>query len=272
MGKMLLGFPNYADPSVSYVPALSGGAWAAGLPLTNLQERELHVVARSSDALAASTKIRADLGVARSVGVLSLIGHNLTAAATVQWKGGTTPGATDVYNPGALPMTFAAVTAEDREGINFPVITIPPAAQTARYWDCDIVDTANPDGYVQIGRLWIAGAYKPTTNMAVGAALGLESDTERKVTDGGASVINAKPVRRVARFLLPRLEVSEAFASPWKIQRRAGMAGQVLFVFDDADTTLMHERSFLGVLRELGPLEWVVPDRTAVAFEIVEEL
>lgn len=272
MGKMLLGFPNYADASVSYTPALSGGAWAAGLPLTNLQERELHVVARSSDALAASTKIRIDLGVARSVGVLALFGHNLTAAATVQWKGGTSAGATDVYNPGALPMSFAAVTAEDREGINFPVITVPTAAQNARYWDCDIVDTANPDGFVQIGRLWIAAAYKPTANMAVGAELGLESDTEVKVTDGGASVINEKPVRRAARFVLPRLEVSEAFGSPWKIQRLAGMARQVLFVFDDADTTLLHERSFLGLMRELSALEWVSSDRTAMAFEIVEEL
>lgn len=273
MGNLLLGFPNYADVSVSYTPALSGGSWEADLPLTNLQYRRLHKVARSTDALAASTKLRIDLGVARSVGVLALIGHNLSAAATVQWKGGTSAGATDVYNPGALAMSFAAVTAENREGLNFTVVTIPATAQSARYWDLDIVDTANPDGYIEIGRLFIAGAYTPTINMNVGAKLGLESDTERSITDGGAATYDEKPVRRHVSFVLDGLQDSDAFANAWRIQRLAGMTKQVLFVFDKTDTTLMHERAFLGVMRELTALEYAYTDgRNSMAFSIVEEL
>jgi hypothetical protein len=273
VANLVLGYPFYSDVSVSYTPALSGGSWEADLPLTNLQDRRLHKVARSTNDDAASTQFNIDLGVARSVGLLALPKHNLSAGATVQWKGGTSAGDDDVYDSGALALTFSGVSAEDRDGINFAHVHIPATAQSARHWTCEIVDTSNADGYVELGRLVIAGAYTPTINMNVGAKLGLETDTERSVTDGGAAVFNAKPVRRNAMFVLDHLTTAEAMDSAWKLQRKAGTAEQVFFVFDKSDTTYMHERAFLGTLRELSALEYAYVDgRSAMGFAVVEEL
>lgn len=272
MSNCVLGFPIYSDPSVSYTPVLSAGSWLAALPLPNLQDRRLAKVARSTDAASGSTEFNIDLGVARDVRVLALVGHNLTAAATVRWKGGTTLGGAEVYDPGAVAMSFSAVSAEDRVGINFPHVHLPPSTQNARYWRCVITDTANPNGYVQIGRLVIAGGYQPTVNMSYGAKLGLETDTKRDVTDGGAAIYQEKPVRRSVSFVLENMAQAEAFANAWKIQRLLGASGQLMFVFDAADTTLLHERSFLGVLRELTALDYPYASYNAMPFAIVEEL
>lgn len=272
MSNCVFGFPNYSDVGVSYTPVLSAGSWVAGLPLTNLQDRRLAKVARSTNDDAASTLFNIDLGVARSVGLLALVGHNLSAGATVRWKGGTSAGAADVYDSTALALSFAAVSAEDRDGINFSVVHIPAAVQSARYWRVEIVDTANVDTYVEIGRLVIAAKYQPTINMSYGAKLGLEDDTERTVTDGGAAVYQEKAVRRTQRLVLDHIAEAEAFANGWKMQRLAGTKKQLFWVSDAADTTLMHERSFLCVMRELSGLEYPYATRNSMAVELVEEL
>lgn len=72
MGSVRLGFPLWSDVGVSYSPSLSGGSWSGSLPLTNLQDRDLSKVARSSDDALSSTRLHWDLGVARSVGLYAI--------------------------------------------------------------------------------------------------------------------------------------------------------------------------------------------------------
>lgn len=270
--NLVLGFPIYSDAGVLYTPAISGGSWSSDLPLSNLLDRALENVARSADALAASTTLDIDLGVARAVRVLALPKTNLTAAATVKWEGGTSAGANDVYNSTALAVSWSATTAEDRDGINCAVVHVPATAKTARYWRVSIVDTANPDGYVQLARLVIAAGYQPTINMKVGAKLGLRDATVRTESDGAAAKYQVKPVRRTMTFALPMLGQAEAFASAFKIQRQAGKSKQLFFVLDPDDTTYMHERAFLGTLEELGDLDFAKYLYHDNSFRIVEEL
>lgn len=275
MSNIVIGHQNFADVSVSQTPAFAAfGSWSVALPLTNLQDRRSHKVARSADALAASTKFRIDLGAARAVRVMALAFHNLSTAATVQWKGGTSAGATDVYDSGALAMSYAAVTAEDMVGINFPVVNVPSADKTARHWEVDIVDTGNAAGYVQIGRLFLSAGYQPTTNMLVGASLGLEDDSTSTKTDGGTMTYQEKATkRRVLRFVLDVIAETEAFASGWKIQRLMGTTKQAFVVFNPSDTTLLHERSFPGVLRDLKGIDFPYSIAyNGMGFEVAEEL
>lgn len=273
MANCAFGFPIYSDDSVSYTPSYGSGSWEADLPLTNLKDRRLSLKARSTNDDAASTLFDVDLGVARSVGLIALAGHNISAGATWQITGGTSSGGNQVYDSGPLNMTFSAATAEDRVGIDFAAVHIPASAQSARYWRIAITDTSNADGYVEIGRCIIAGKVVPTVNMAPGAHMPLEDDTIRTITDGSSAVYDAKPVRRVATFMLDHQTESESFGSFWKMQRLLGRSGQVFFCFDTADTTYMHERSFLGVLAELNGLQYPWVDRRqATAFKVVEEL
>lgn len=87
MTNMAIGFPCYSDPSVSYVPTLAGGSWAAALPLSNLQTTALAQVARSSNATLQATRFNVDLGTSRAVGMIALVKHNHSTTAKVRVLG-----------------------------------------------------------------------------------------------------------------------------------------------------------------------------------------
>jgi hypothetical protein len=136
MANCVFGWPIHSDAGPTQTPAFSGGSWSASLPLTNVADRRLQKVARSTDALATSTKIIVDLGVARSVGMLAVLIPNLTKSTTptVQWKGGTSSGASDVYNPGTQQAWPSGVTLEDVTGsdgtvMNVWTVTVPAMPQ-----------------------------------------------------------------------------------------------------------------------------------------------
>jgi hypothetical protein len=94
MANVLIGAPNFSDLSSSaqpnlYTPALSGGSWEAGNPLTNLQSRKLHLVARSSGVTEAQTVFTADLGADRPVRVVALPKHTMSEAGRWRVRGFT---------------------------------------------------------------------------------------------------------------------------------------------------------------------------------------
>ena len=276
MSNCAFGYPIFSDASVSYTPTLSGGSFQAALPLTNLQDRQLSKLARSTNALAASTTFDIDLKTARDVGVLSILLPNITKSSTptVQWKlSNVSNFGSTVYDSTALQAWPTGVTAEDADGMNIWSTHVPASTQNARYIRVAVVDTANADGYVDFARVCVCGRYVPTTNFSLGSRSQLESETVRKVTDGGAAVYRERPRRRGHVISLANIPESEALGgavNPWKLTRRAGTSGQLFFVYDTADS-YMHERAFLAVLRSLGALE--NPDyRYAMAFDIVEEL
>ncbi len=270
----ILGTPIYSDAfGPTYSPVLSAGSWLAALPLANLQARELIKVARSTDALAASTKFDCDLGVARAVRVLALVEHNFSSAATVRFRGYSDAGYTTlVYDSGTFNAWPAGMTAENYDGYVKTAMHVATADQTARYWRTEITDTGNPAGYVQVGRVVIAGGYQATINMQYGARLGWETETQRKVTDGGAAIYDRRRGRRHVTFTLGELLEDEALANLFELQRREGLHGQLLFVYDPEDTTHAHRRRFLAVQRELSPLERASFGRDTMPVALVEEL
>lgn len=278
MSNAVFGWPIYSDIGPTYAPTLSSGSWLTTLPLTNSQDRRLQKVARTTDVVSASTKLIVDLGVARSVGLLAVFIPNITKTTTptVQWHAGTTSGAADVYAPAAQSYWPAGVALEDVTGVDGSVmnvwsVLVPATPQTARYWELDIVDTANADGFLDVARIVIAGAFQPSVNVSDGDRTGHESETIRTVTDGGAALYNAKRRRRTDVFSINDLTNTESFASVRKMQRQLGTSGQVFWVPDPSDATYGWERNYLGVLRELSPLQ-SGSSRWNTSWSIVEEL
>lgn len=99
----------------------------------------------------ASQYIDVDLGAAASVSVLALVGHNLSADATIQLNGGTAASPDgSIFN----------VTVSPRERTAWRKF----AAQVYRYWRIAIHDPANTDGYLSIGLLLLGAA----TTLSVG--------------------------------------------------------------------------------------------------------
>jgi hypothetical protein len=275
VSNILFGHPIYSDVGVTYTPTLSGGSWETTLPLTNVQDRRLARVARSTDALAASTTFDVDLGVARDVRVLAVLLPNITPSdvPTIRWRGSSVSNfASTVYDSGTNDLWPSGLTAEQADGLNVWIPTLPSAAQTARYWRCEITDTANADGYVDVARVVIAGGFQPAVNLSYGATLGFETRTERLETDGGATLYRERPVRRVLTGVLEDMAEADAFGAWFRLQQREGTSGQLFVVFDPADTTYLHQRAFLATFGDLDPLANPYLSRWRNSFRLVEEL
>lgn len=269
----LFGWPLWSDSSVSYTVTLSGGSWRAALPLSRVVDRRMAKFARSTDATLLSTQFEVDLGVARSVGVLALPKHTMGLTAAVRWRGSNNAGSfgSPVYDSGWRAAWPSGVSIEDAHGINVATVHIPTTPQTARYWLCEISDTGNAAGYIDLHRVVIAGAWYPSTGIAPGARIGAEDDTVRTVTEGGAAFYLEKRIRRTWDFAIPDLGETEALTRAWKLQRQLGKHGQLFFVFD-ANDTLMHERAFLCVMRDVNPIELAAAAYHAATFRLLEEL
>ena len=279
----LIAYPNRADECT-----LTGGSWTAGLPLANLQTRVINQVARSTDATAASTKFDFTLSRARGIKMVALIKHNMSLAATYRVRAysdsgrtvlvadsGTLPVFPVIYPDGILEWEddnwwSGQLLEEDRLSFTLNVVQLFTTADFAQYWRVELVDTANTDGYVQIGRLFVGNSWAPTTNMSYGASLGYEPRTDIEEADGGAEYFYVRPKRRIARFSLEWLTEGEAMARVLDMQRTLDVQGEVFYMWDSADTTHLLRRSFIGRLRTLNAIENPYPGIHKNAFEIQE--
>lgn len=270
----MLAYPNLADvnPLYSPAPVLTGGSWLANLPLTNLQDRRIAKVARSTNDDAASTQFDLDLGSARTVRVVALIGVNFSSAATVEIEGGTSQGATDVYNGTAVAGYPAGETAESLDGLTLSYLLVLPSNLSARWWRVKIVDTSNPDNYVQIGRLFVAPVWQPTYNADYGLVQGWEDDSRSEYSEGGATLHVERRKRRTLTFTLSEIAEAEAMANHFPIQHRQGTTRQMYVIFDPADTTMLFKRSFLCVQQDISSLAMRSLSRYGAPMSLVEEL
>lgn len=262
MGNVMLGYP---DKTLN--ATLSEGSWLVALPLNNLKDTALATVARSSDATAANTKFKVDLGSAMAVRVLSLYKHNLTDSATVKLTGSNNSDMSAPVYSGSWVTVPAALT-----GYQKVYTVILSADTTARYWRVQITDTANPAGYVQLARCLLMTTWTPTLNMSYGAGIQPVTDTERERTLGGVDYFDERDARRACKFSLDYLSLTEAMQQ-LDLQMSLGIHSELLFVYasDDTGQDLLR-RTFLATLRELSAIEYPAYDRHSVAYEVMEIL
>lgn len=266
--RTLIAYGNRCDEAT-----LSGGSWLAGLPLANLQNRLIAKVARSSGTTTAATKFDIDLGRARRIGMLALIGHNLTVVAKVRVRGDdasdfATPlydsGWVDVWPSGMIPpelleweddnFWLGTLSDQARAGYQSPFIHRVTSMPSLRYWRVEIDDTTNSDGYVHIGRLFLADVWQPTYGPIVGASIGMDDTTTIESSLGGSEYFDARAKPRVHRFVLRAMSKTEAYSRVLDLQNLLGVAGEILIDPDYADQENKPRRAFVGRLRGLAPV------------------
>lgn len=286
MANITLAWNNRTDAGT-----LSGGSWQASLPLTNLQNRQVQKVARSAGATLGSTQFVIDLGQARSIGVVALVVHNISVLGKVRITASDTAGFVstyynsgwiDVWPAGMIPQSLleweddnfwlGTLSANARAGYQSPFIHLLPAAQTMRYWKVEVDDTTNADGYVQIGRLFMASTWVPSVNYAFGAGLGYEDPTLIDRSLSGAEYFDVRSRFRVFEFELQFILGSEAYAYALELQRLSGTSGEVLVVPDKDDAANQPVRAFVGRLLQLGKMTQPQPSAFNCAFQIKELL
>jgi hypothetical protein len=253
---LVLGYANQID-----VSTLSGGSWNASYPLSNLKTRYLSQKTRSSNALAASTVINLDLGTAQSIGVIALVGHNLSATATVRIQGASNSG----MSPTLYDSTAETVYSATDYAKHFTAVN-------ARYWRISISDTGNTAGYVQLARVFIGWKFMPSVTNDFGETLELESTTVVQTALAGPEYFDERPNRRIWRGQLSWLSNTEAYRMLLVMLRQQDVSREVYLIADDADLTFRDQRNFLGRMRSLSSIEYPYPLRNSAALEVAEVL
>lgn len=275
-----------ANLGLSYVnraigATVSGGSWQSALPASNAATRGLAAVARSTNALTSSTKLQFDLGASRTLRAFALVNHNLSSAATWAIKLGTSSGGSQVYNGSAANVwqltafdaTVAALGVDDAtyQRNDYAAIQVLSQAYSARYLTVEIADTANADGYVQLGMVFAGGVWSPTVNAEYGLQDGHNDLSTSSAAESGAPWDTPRRRQRHVRFLLPRLTQAEGDIVH-EMQRVVGTVDDVLYIPDLADAAAQQRYGFVGRLREMSALEYPVYAQRAKGFQIVERV
>lgn len=169
---------------------------------------------------------------------------------------------------------LGTLSAAQRKTLQSPYILRLANAQIARYWRVEISDTLdNTDGYVQIGRLFMARGWTPTINYSYGAALGYTDTTPVDVALSGAEYFDIRPKFRSWNLGFNYIGQTDAYQYILDMQRVAGISGEVLVMPDGGeDASLQPTISFVGRLRQMGSVKQDQPAAYNINFEIKELL
>lgn len=276
-------FYNHADAAT-----LSSGSWSAAL--ANLQQPLLSLRARSTNDDLASTTMRVDIGATTPVvRLVAFARHNLSTAALVRITAGTTAGASDLYDSGwfdAWPAVYQSeeleweddnfwtgqISASEAEG--YPISLIHDCGEnvSARYWTISFSDTSNPDGYVELARLWMGPVWSPQYSYAFGNGFAWEARTVNEYSLGGVMFSDERTPARVLSLRLPALSATEAFGAILDAQRRLGTHGQLWVRPAPDDTAREFKRSFLCHFRKIDPITQAFASIREVPMELEELL
>lgn len=286
MGNCILAFPDKTLSS-----ALSGGAWDANFPLANLAQEIMILKARSSNALAASTTFDIALSAASKLRVLAIIGHNLSIAATIRVRLSTAANfAASVYDSGTIPaypnyyddltldwgqpaLTNNKPSTADAIAMRYPIFFATPAVVTAQYARVEIFDTANPAGYIEISRCFLAPGLEPALNFNYGSGWGLENKTTFDESLNGTPNFNRIEARRIVNFTLSSVVPEAGMGQHLEASRYLGIDKELFLVADpDATSMSMRLQSVMGRLRQLAGYEYVSWNDGDVGYQIIESM
>jgi len=104
---------------------------------------------------------RVDLGSATNLTCFGIFGHNFTSSATVKLQANTS------NSFGSPPFDQTLTIATDSDGVVLPRLVFF-LNQTYRWWNIDVADASNPDGYLEAGRIIAGQHWEPTRTITDG--------------------------------------------------------------------------------------------------------
>lgn len=278
--NVLIGWPNRAAGAT-----LSSGSWTG---LANLNNSNYWEVARSTNASPANTVINIDIGSVKALRAVALAAHNLSANASWCIKLGTSAGASDIYDSGNQAVWAMAFDTEsfvwedqfwwegytasdDYQGSPHLACWPLPTWYSARYARIEITDTANPAGYVQIGKLFVGGGVQPDIGVGYDGLSESWTDASDLVTSasGDESFVPKRRLRQ-AQVRFGHITAGAEFQALYEMQRRQGLSGEVLFLPEPNNIAECQRRGFIGRLAELSPIEYPYYQRRGLALNIKE--
>ena len=271
---------------------LSGGSWDATLTLANLQDRQLQLTARSTNDDLTSTIINADLGTDNPIiQSMVIVNHNLsinTSLFRIRLSDDVTFATSD-YDSGWLDVYeslfttnnldwedsnfwFGKILLDDLQGYSLNLIHLMPETYSNRYVRIEFDDTANTDGYIDLGRLMLAPIQALDINMEYGANIGWIDNSLISESIGGAEYFDDRSKKRELKFTVGAMNKEESMQRMFELQRRKGTTGEIFVIPDSDDAENMFRESFLGRMTRLTPQTHQLINRYKTAFQIRELL
>lgn len=185
------------------------------------------------------------------------------------WPSQTIP--SDLREWDGVDFYLATASAQARAGAAAPVVYVPATAQTYRYWRLEFLDfsATQTDAFVQLGRVFIGEAFRPTYNYEPGVSTSRDDLTAIDRSVFGVEFVDPKPKPRTLRCRLGWVTANEARVNIDRMHR-VGKSGEICIVPDSDDVTYGLRRNFLARLDSIGN---VVEDRSGYSAEMaVREL
>lgn len=228
----------------SDIATVTGSVAMGSNDIFNVQRRDLFRVYRTS----LESFIAFDFGEVKSIDFIALVGHNGTTSGTVIIRAG----ATDECNDYASD-PISLVTGEDL-GFNSKAAVVKFAAQEYRFWRLEIEDSTNPDGFFQVGRVYLSKCFQPVTNASYGLEEGVSDRTRVSRTISGAISPTKRETLRTARWVLNFGRKSEMLGVLREIDLSRGIAEDVVFIPDMDDSDHFQSRYIYGSMDSLNPI------------------
>jgi len=242
MSNMIISSTNHVDSASS----ITASSEVATLPVENLQDQQIVKVFRSDGDT--TIQIDVDFGLSKTVDFAALIRHNLSQGSTIRWRlSSESDFSTTVYDSGVIdtwPIIeefgtlpwgvfnwggYLALPADADYTISS--FAILETAVQARYLRINTVDDANPDGYVQAGRLICGPSYRPSTNYGFGSEFEFVDNSRVVKSRGGQTFVDEVERFRRARFELINIPEVEIFGNVFNnIDRERGIVKDVLII------------------------------------------
>lgn len=169
----------------------SGGGWSTLAPLSNLQDPRPTLTAQSLNTTATNTKFFADFSAAIAVPAVVLVGTNLDRNATYIITAYSDAGHTiPTFTTGSRAAWTASGAIEDWDLKGLDVVALFNQTVTARYWQIELINTANTNAYLEIGRLHFGTQLALTYGMAAGSNFKRDPNTVITRALGGTPYFN----------------------------------------------------------------------------------
>jgi hypothetical protein len=256
---------KFADRNLALTSVLSGGAWAAGLPLANLIDESHYVSAparQTTPAVLANSQFDATLATARAVSLVAVLFHTLsfTAKYRISVAGATGSLAapdyqsawTDVYGRIYDSSTLewedtnwwsGTIAAEDIDLYRRHLWIQLPTTMIASAIRIEFDDSGNTASYFDLGGLWITHAWSPSFNFDRGRTLGMDARDQLDEAPSGRIFGEQRTPRRRVAVSWSNLADAEA-QRLYDAGARARTTQTVLFLPDSDDPTSLVREAY----------------------------
>lgn len=236
-------------PSWRGEATLSGGSWAAApYGRANMLTDDIAEVARTTNAVLASTVVDVALPVERPVRALAFVNHNASFSGIFRLSLYEDAAQSVLLKQTAWEFFWPEVYAAEElyfwdprfwTGQYAPAeianeIPLRPVWLDTWYWvrsiKIEIDDTTNADGYVQIGALDVAQGYQYTINFELGSQFGYRFRTREVEATGGAKAFDLLPKPRVFRGAIDYALHDEAMSLDFESLRQTDLVTPFLWL------------------------------------------